>query len=107
MPNILFFYEPPLDRSFSGNGFGLNAGKKASGWVRSQISNLVSDKYGTSEFLAFLDSDVILTSYAIEDILFQDKKPRIFCTQHRDLGMARLRDIFVEFKHLNPFRFFF
>lgn len=75
----------------------------ASHLFKSEASNFFVDKYGTSEFIGILDSDVIFRTGNIERLLFKNGKPIIFCTQHRDMAMEGVRQLGPEFDVLDPF----
>ena len=49
---------------------------------------MYSDLYSKSEIIAIIDSDVVLTSYCMNNILVSpiDKNPILFCTWHRGIG---------------------
>jgi hypothetical protein len=85
-------------------GAGMHEADNIAGWTRSQWSNFHSDKYGRAPFLAILDTDIVFKGFCSEQLSFFDSEgnPRIFCTQHRDLGMKLTRTIDPAFKELHP-----
>jgi hypothetical protein len=76
----------------------------AAGYFNSAVSNFFVDKYGTSEFLGILDSDVVFRTGNVESLLFRGENPILFCSQHRDFAMDSVRRLSpAAFGHLHPF----
>jgi len=81
-----------------------DSGRLDNGRLISQVSNFFSDKYGNSEVIGFVDSDVIFRAPAMSHVLFRDGKPKLFCSQHRDnLGMDSARHIDSALHQIYPF----
>lgn len=74
------------------------------GWSRSQYSNFLIDKYGNSPYVGIFDADSMVKAKCGETVSFFNETgaPRIFCTQHRDLGMVIPRANDPLFSQLNP-----
>jgi hypothetical protein len=104
---VTVVFEPmPVNLHFpeSITGAGNHVSEKVVGWMRSQYSNFYSDRWGKSPFIGIFDADSMVKAFCGHEVQFFDKehKPRIFCTQHRDLGMIVPRSIDIEFASLNP-----
>ncbi len=104
---VTVLYEPPTQAQIpSVAGAGLHTGENVAGWTRSQLSNIMSDQYGTAPFIGILDSDSVVKAHGARHFsLFNETtgNPRIFCTQHRDMGMRLFRDIEPLYNPLAPF----
>ena len=103
---VTVVYEPPPSIIFPQiYGAGMHAQDKIAGWTRSQWSNFYSDRYGSSPLIGILDADIVMKGFCAEKLSFFDEtqgRPRMFCSQHRDIGMPQTRLIDPAFNRLRP-----